>query len=363
MHDLEPEEVAYIEDWLARLVEFYRRFGFFGAYRKMSVEEVVDKLVELELAEGRVYDPDELTADIQALRWDKVRVWTEDPFRKIVPEEKVYEETLGIWSKISRKAFEPEKVKERWESPQGGVWVEMMIHEHPYILEVLHQDYVVDLEIIKEINQLMLHPFLRFHICDAVDDIMSVLVLTPEERVQIERERGLVFHVHDLAHLFEACSIFLEDHPEPQDPSDYFGSWTDELERPIGKLQLRREGRYLHGTYKCEAEDYPWSLELRAESSFTDEDEAFTGTLGGFANGLSFTGAWKGQLSKDERIVFGTWIGKPIGGKEMSGTFGALEEQSFKEPKDAYIEALVAWVRRLWEVSKLLEAPPALIAR
>ncbi len=209
----------------------------------------------------------------------------------------------------------------------------------------------------------MLHPFLRFHICEAVDDIMSVIVLTPEERVQIERERGLVFHVQDLAHLFEACSLFLEEHPLAQDPATYFGTLSDELERPIGKLELRREGRYLHGSYKCEAQDYPWSLELRAESSFTDEDEAFTGTIGGFAMGLSFHGAWKAQLSPDERLVFGTWIGRPLGGKELSGTFGALEEHSFTEPRDAYVEAIVAWVKRLWEVEKLLEAPSALIAR
>ena len=350
-----------VESWLLGLVGYYRPFGFFGAYRELEDKDLVEVLIALEEEAGGVFDPQDFTADLQALRWDEIRVWTEDPDQTILPEKRVYETTLKQWSSISRGAFAPAAIKERWDGPQGPIWVEFLIEEFPYTLEALHSPNLIDVEILKEVNQLLIHPYYRFELCEGSDQLVSVMMLTPEERVQIERERGLVFHIHDLAHLFEAASLFLLDLPEVK-PNRFLGTLKEAFERSVGKLALELKEGKVQGTYESSASDYDWKLELQGEVE-VDNEETFVGPIRGRIHGVPFEGVWKAGLSDGDRFLYGSWIGRDEKGQEYSGTFGGLEESTFRASEDAYVGALKGWLEEVWEAPRLLQAPLTILGK
>ncbi len=350
-----------IESWLTELVHYYRGFGFFGEFRDLSVPDLVETLLTLEEEAGGAYEPDDFTADLRVLRWDELRVWTEDQQVLITPETQIYEATLQEWAEISRGSFSPEQVRERWDAPEGPVWVEMLVEGFPYALEALHHPHLLDLEILKEINQLLLHPFYRFELCEGSDRIVSVLTLTPEERVQIERERGLVFHVHDLAHLFEAASLFLLDQPEVR-AGHFVGTLKDCLERAVGKLSFDLTRQAASGLYQVACQDFDWALTFEGEADEQGED-SYLGSVRGRVHGQPFEGVWKAGLSNGDRFLYGTWVGQDQAGRQFNGTFGGLEESTFESCEDAYIVAMREWLKEVWEAPELTSAPLTLLGK
>lgn len=336
---------------------YYRPLGFFQDFADLSDAELAVHLEDLEATTGFDFDPLELTADLHILRWDTRRVWSEDPGLDIAPEQKAYERTIAAWADISRGAFRPERVTERWDGPEGPIWLELLVEGQGHAVEALHQPFMLDLEIVKDVNLILGHPELRLYLSEGIDEIVSVMALFPEERVAIERDRGLAFHIHDLKLLFGAAASLLErDAPAP---GRLAGTMKESLERSAGRLHLVREDRALAGTYTLEVGETRRRFVLRG---LVDPE---TGLVGGGLEGEldahPFEGIWQGKLSPDGWFAWGEWGGWVRGRQKertWEGTFGALAEAASEDP---YVEALAAWLGEVWRARSLLESPLTLV--
>src|SRR5437868_2921829 len=105
------------ERWLLESVRFFRQLGFFARHSALP-DEALARMLDASHREewGVPLDGAGDLADLQLLKWDEDRVWWEDIEADICDGNQVYIEVLQAWSRISRGAFLPARIQERWES-------------------------------------------------------------------------------------------------------------------------------------------------------------------------------------------------------------------------------------------------------
>ncbi|MBI3928570.1 MAG: hypothetical protein HY319_23730 [Armatimonadetes bacterium] len=367
-----------VRTWLTELVAFYRRFGFFGAYRKASDEDAVRQLVQLQAPRGG-FEPGVPRADLQALRWDTTRVWTEDPSLQITPGSRAYVKTLAEWSRISRGAFLPRGLTESWD--QNRIWLDLAIDGEPAGFEALDAgDNLIDLEMVKDVNNLIKHPYYRLEIIENDKQIVSIMVLTAEEKIQIERARGLPFHVHDVGQMMHALSTCFDGQSLPPNPvrRTYVGVYKDKFERAIGKLTMTLEDTRVMGRYQSNAED--WKQDLNLTGYYDPSAGTLSGTMLGAVGVLdhaaqiswvpkSYLGTWKGNLSPGAQTMYGTWVGwfvrdradetdqAPAQEDNFSGSFGLIDEKTLRSSRDPLLARVDQWMLKVWQAPSLIDSP------
>lgn len=109
-----------VNEWLTKRVEFFRRLEFFQAQAGMSNAELAEWLAS---RGGMDFDISDPLADLHLVRVDRDRVWWSDTEADVCESGEVYRETLLEWAHISRGAFTPSTITERWDSEEGPVTV------------------------------------------------------------------------------------------------------------------------------------------------------------------------------------------------------------------------------------------------
>ncbi len=186
-----------LEEWGTKSVRFYRTLGFFNQYNALSDEDLSDQLLSLHGLEwGENIDPKDELADLQFLKWDEERVWWQDTEADVCGENKVYVQTLLEWGHISRGAFKPTNIEETWQSEEGPIAVAFSLDNTQHSIRPSYQDDYIDLSVVPQINNLIADSNLRFEIHTIFDQTAFIVMLTPEEKRLIERERKLNFVQH-----------------------------------------------------------------------------------------------------------------------------------------------------------------------
>ena len=132
-------------------------------------------------------------ADMLLLLGDRRRVWWRD-LEGVFAGEEAYVATLNEWVAISRGAFAPEEVVERWHSADGPADIEFTLggRRHRVAHPNLRDDFL-NIAIVSEINRLIGHSGYHFAVCDNLGMPSWVVALRREEEKRLRHERGWTF--------------------------------------------------------------------------------------------------------------------------------------------------------------------------
>jgi hypothetical protein len=132
-------------------------------------------------------------ADMIVLLGDRRRVWWRD-LEGVFAGEDFYVTSLTEWSAISRGAFRPTQIIERWHSDEGPADIEFMLGSQRY--RVAHpnlRDDFLNIAIISDINRLIGESGYHFAVCDNLGMPNWVVALTREEEDLLRRDRAWSF--------------------------------------------------------------------------------------------------------------------------------------------------------------------------
>jgi hypothetical protein len=185
--------------WLITSVRYFQTFGFYADHLNLTDDALVDAIRE---AVHRHWDgplPPETVArdthqaDMVLLLGDESRVWWRD-LEGVFASEKAYVTTLTEWAAISRGAFAPQGVVERWHSEDGPADIEFMLggRRHRVSHPNIRDDYL-NITIISDINRLIADSGFHFAVCDNLGLPNWVVALTDAEEIRLSRERGWSF--------------------------------------------------------------------------------------------------------------------------------------------------------------------------
>jgi hypothetical protein len=171
-----PEEV----------IRFYQDVGFFAGAEPSNV------LKRWTAESGDLPNPRKPWDDAYLLRFSDGDVWADDPEADVCAENLVYSEVLPEWARISRGAFAPMEISERWESERGPISLAFNLAGKSAKVSPAYQDDWIDLEVLLQINALIAASGRQFE-C-AVDGNFAVVVcLTAEQKRQMQTERRFPF--------------------------------------------------------------------------------------------------------------------------------------------------------------------------
>jgi hypothetical protein len=107
------------------VLRFYQSLGFFaGADPGEVIQRYRDDY-------GEPPNPGKPWDDVFLLGLAKDEVWADDPEADVCAENLVYAEVLPHWASISRGAFAPEGITERWESESGPITLSFELGGQP----------------------------------------------------------------------------------------------------------------------------------------------------------------------------------------------------------------------------------------
>ncbi len=200
------------ETWAIENLPYFRRLDFFADLANETDEEV--------LAVIRARYADEYTtpwrnagtmaptpppwkielgpplSDLCLLRHDTSRVWWHDTECVYPPEHLAYRDAIIRWSTISRGAFSPIDVQERWggtdEEPQDPL-VQITCDQGTLTLTPSFDGDYFDLAILAPINAWLASRGVQLELCQAFDQTAFVVALNAKEKRQLEDQRGWTF--------------------------------------------------------------------------------------------------------------------------------------------------------------------------
>jgi len=185
--------------WLVTSARYFQALGFYTEHLDLpddaltgAIREAVHRHWDGPLPPGEVARDTQL-ADMVLLLGDQSRVWWRD-LEGVFAGEEAYVTTLTEWATISRGAFAPEAIVERWHSSDGPADIEFTLGgrrqrvSHPNL-----RDDFLNIAIIADINRLIGDSGYQFAVCDNLDMPNWVVALTPEEETRLWRDRGWSF--------------------------------------------------------------------------------------------------------------------------------------------------------------------------
>ena len=174
---------------LAEFVDDYRAVGFFGGENPAVAARRIAREHEREWGEAPPLATrlDELTL----LAYDKRRVWFADLERDVIDGNDAYVEAFGEWARISRGAFRPRAVSERWAGEEGPVTIAFELGGERHEVHAAGQGDFLDLCVLTSgINPLIAGSGRQFAVYrpDAgLGQEAFVVALTAQERAALER--------------------------------------------------------------------------------------------------------------------------------------------------------------------------------
>jgi hypothetical protein len=192
--EVEADEEAPSGDWLLDSVHYFRNLEFYGQHADLSDEELAER-VEMACVDkwGAVPDPGEPRADLKLLHSDQERVWWKNTEAEVREEHRVYVQALNEWTRISRGAFQPSSVSENWATAAGPVDVTYELDGSTTSLWPNYLRDSLDMTVLDRINDDLGETGCRFEVYEPFDETAFVVVLTPGEKAELEKERGWQF--------------------------------------------------------------------------------------------------------------------------------------------------------------------------
>lgn len=206
-------------DWLAETVRAYRTLSFFQgledrgtvtwerpglgdleegfplpAWGNMSPEQVAERiLADWPARWGGQPDPADPLTEEQALLYDVDRVTHWDT-ECVDPGCDAYVSFLLALARVSRGAFAPERIVERWdEGDDGPAFVEFLHRGEPRRLVLENAGDYLDLGLVAEVNRLLAPAPVRFHVLAPDGQDVTIVALMASERQRLAHERGWRF--------------------------------------------------------------------------------------------------------------------------------------------------------------------------
>ena len=185
--------------WLITSARYFQGLGFYTEYLDLSDDAL---LYAVRQAVRWHWDeplpPEEVSRDLQLadmvlLLGDRRRVWWRD-LEGVFAGEDFYVTSLTEWSAISRGAFSPTQIIERWHSEDGPADIEFILGSQRFV--VTHpnlRDDLLTISIISDINRLISDSGYHFAVCDNLGMPNWVVALTCEEEGSLRRERAWSF--------------------------------------------------------------------------------------------------------------------------------------------------------------------------
>lgn len=181
-------------EWVMQTAAYFRELGFFAREAGLSDEELATKIEDVYAAEwGGEFDATSPHADYFILKADADRVWWQDTEADVCGENKVYEQVLPEWGRISGGSFTPSDITEVWEDEEGPVTVEFAQDRRRHLVEPEYVEDYIDMGIITEINELIGPSERRFELADTGDQTAFLICLSSDEKTRLIRERGWKF--------------------------------------------------------------------------------------------------------------------------------------------------------------------------
>src|ERR1051325_4679702 len=123
-----PEEV----------IRFYKDIGFCAGAEPSNILE------RWAAESGDSPDPRKPWDDAYLLRFSDGDVWASDPEADVCAENLVYSGVLPEWARISRGAFAPTEISERWEGEHGPIRLTFKLGGKPASVSPTYQDDWID---------------------------------------------------------------------------------------------------------------------------------------------------------------------------------------------------------------------------
>lgn len=182
------------QQWLLEAIRFYRPLEFFRDFEGRSDRETAEELAELyRRAWDAEIDPASELAELELLALDDSRVWWEDTAAGWSHGDGTWEWVLDGWSRISRGAFRPTGIEERWrQGGDGQTAVRFTVGGRPLELHPKQANGALDLNVLFELNLYLKSTALRFEMVESFDETAYLLVLRGEEKARME-SRGWRF--------------------------------------------------------------------------------------------------------------------------------------------------------------------------
>jgi hypothetical protein len=163
-----------------------RQIGFFADRAGPDPIVTGDLVAEYRGMWGRVPDARDPLLDLELLRFDPDRVWWEDTEQDVAPLNDAYVEAIQGWAAISRGAFEPTRVEERWDTPRGPVRINLTHAGQSRELVARYLDDYLDLAVLGQLNDIITDGPYRFRVHAPFDQTAFVIACTDDERQRLE---------------------------------------------------------------------------------------------------------------------------------------------------------------------------------
>ena len=185
--------------WLVVSARYFQTLGFYTEHLDLPNDLLLDTIKEaVRWHWDGPLPPEEVASDMQLadmilLLGDRSRVWWRD-LEGVFAGEDAYVTTLTEWATISRGAFAPEQIIERWHSANGPADIEFLLGSQRY--RVAHpnmRDDFLNIAILSDINRLIGDSGYHFAVCDNLGMPNWVVALTREEEDRLRHDRGWSF--------------------------------------------------------------------------------------------------------------------------------------------------------------------------
>jgi hypothetical protein len=196
---------------LAAFIREYQRLGFFAG-------DTADDLVRAYERdfEERPEPPTTRLDELELLGYDRDRAWFSDIELDVLDGNDVYVTTLAEWARLSRGAFEPRDVEERWQGEDGPVTISFALDGREHTIEAAPQGDFLDLCVLPAINALIDGRQLELYRPDAaLGQVAFVVALTAKEKRALE-EHGWTFATPaDIRNTFGYGQLYEAGEPTP----------------------------------------------------------------------------------------------------------------------------------------------------
>lgn len=163
-----------------------RRIGLFADREGPDSIVTGDLVAEYNRMWGRDPDARDPLLDLELLRFDPDRIWWEDTEQDVAPSNGAYVEAIAGWAAISRGAFGPTQVEERWDTPRGPVRINLTHAGQPRELVAQYLDDYLDLAVLGQLNDIIADGPYRFRVHAPFDQTAFVIACTEDERQRLE---------------------------------------------------------------------------------------------------------------------------------------------------------------------------------
>ncbi|OPH47873.1 hypothetical protein BC351_39330 [Paenibacillus ferrarius] len=179
--------------------QYYRKLGFFQKDSQLTEQQFDDKF--LVFYEGYInedWNPfdsaewyDEF-AELYILQQDKDRVWLEDTEMDVLKGNERYVKALQEWGAISRGAFKPTNIVEKWDTEDGPISVSFMLNGQKRTIHPEYMSDFLDTSILGELNEWIKETGYQF-VQVVIDQQVFVTVLKADEKAKIQKDRLINF--------------------------------------------------------------------------------------------------------------------------------------------------------------------------